>query len=318
MGPGAWVSAFDDLCRKRGHTGASTGVVPVVVIPVVGDEQIALVREDPSDMIRAAVAEEQVGASLLPGLNTLIRVTVGSSADPQDPPVASQVPSRVEDLVAGEEMHDMGWPTPILWIAPPHYSGDVEIPERGTACTVSWPTPAGIYQLNVTFEGRDLIGPTVRAWRLQVSGPSIRAQRRRYVRVLWTGPVALELPSAPIAPTEEPGAEAPEGDRGEDAGSSTEEPRSLSGAMVDLSEGGLRCLLPPPLLRTGQRVRITLPVAGQLVETGATLVWTKPRITPVGTFAEAGFSFDDPEEHGDFLRRVVFGEQLRTRRAGLI
>jgi hypothetical protein len=266
-------------------------------------------------MSRVVVAEEQVGASVLPGLNTLIRITVGSGSDPQDSPVASQVPSRVEDLVAGDEVQDLGWSSPILWIAPPHYSGDVEIPERGTACTISWPTPAGIYQLNVTFEGRDLVGPTVRAWRMQVSGPSMRAQRRRYVRVPWTGPVTLEVPAAP---TTEPGAESTQEDRDAAAGNTPEGPRNLSGAMVDLSEGGLRCLLPPPLLRIGQRVRVNLPVAGQLVETGATVVWTKPRTTPVGTFAEAGFSFDDIEVYGDFLRRVVYSEQLRARRAGLV
>jgi hypothetical protein len=263
-------------------------------------------------MTRAAVAEEQVGASVLPGLNTLIRITVGSSGDPQDPPVASQVPSRIEDVVAGDEVHDLGWSSPILWIAPPHYSGDVEIPERGTACTVSWPTPAGIYQLQAAFEGRDLVGPAVRAWRMRVTGPAMRAQRRRYVRVTWTGPVTVILPATPIERT----TDSEEGGSGRIPDEAVES-RGLAGAMVDLSEGGLRCLLPPPLLRSGQRVRVNLPVAGQLVDTAATVVWTKPRITPVGTFADSGFSFDDPEEHGDFLRRVVFSEQLRARRAGL-
>jgi hypothetical protein len=274
-----------------------------------------IIREELSVMSRAAVAEEQVQASVLPGLNTLIRVTVGSSSDPQSPPVASQVPSRIEDVITGDEVQDLGWDTPILWIAPPHYSGNVEIPEHGTACLLCWPTPAGIFQLSVTFEGRDLVGPAVRAWRMKVSGPSMRAQRRRFVRVPWTGPVTLELPVGPD--TSSTGSGSGTRDEGREEDAEEADSRSLAGAMVDLSEGGLRCLLPPPLLRVGQRVGVSLPVAGQLVETGASLVWTKPRITPVGTFAEAGFSFDDPEEHGDFLRRVVYGEQLRARRAGL-
>lgn len=296
-------------------------------------------------MPRAAVAEEYVRASVLPGVNTLVRITVGSGSDPDAPALATEVPSRVEDLVTGVEAHDLGWPADIVWVACPRYGGDVEIPERGTACRLSWPTPVGLYELPTSFEGRDMVGPAVRAWRLRVRGPAVRAQRRRYVRVPWTGAVTIELPG-PVAPPEPgtPGTDRPDGAQPSPTGSAVptggartgESPtegsgapgtggaapgatgRVLAGTMVDLGEGGIRCLLPPPPLSVGQSVRVVLPVAGQVLTPRARVVWTRACTTPVSTFAETGFAFDDPEEHGDLLRRVLFGEQLRARRAGLI
>jgi hypothetical protein len=269
-------------------------------------------------MFRAAVAEERLRASVLPGVNTLVRVTVGTSPDPAGPTIASDLPSRVEDLISGAEAREVGWQADMIWVAVPHYGGDVEVPERGTACRLTWPTPVGLYELPVAFHGRDQVGPAVRAWRLRVTGSATRAQRRRYVRVPWTGAVTIEVPvavaPAPVPPAPVDGAGGPVGPDEAGEGPTV---RALAGAMVDLSEGGLRCLLPPPVLPAGQRVRVVLPVAGQVLTPPAQVVWTRPSITPVGTFAETGICFDDPEAHGDLLRRVVFSEQLRARRAGL-
>jgi hypothetical protein len=318
-------------------------------------------------MFRAAVADEHLAASVLPGVNTLVRISVGAGPEPDGPLIANDVPSRVEDLVAGAEARELGWPGDVLWVAAPHYGGDVEIPERGTSCHVSWPTPVGMFALPASFEGRDLVGPTVRAWRLRVRGPAARVQRRRYVRVPWTGAVTVQVLDGAGAPDRGDGrgghdardghdvrgdhdartghdARADRADRadraghddragravpdGRDGGAVPDEPegtgdgvpagaRALAGTMVDLSEGGIRCMLPPPQLPAGQRIVVVFPVAGRILHCRARVVWTRACTTPVGTFAETGVAFDDPEEHGDLLRPVVFAEQRRARRAGL-
>ncbi len=271
-------------------------------------------------MFRAA-AEERVRGGVLPGVNTLVRITLSSSGDPDSPVVAREVASRVEDVLAGPAARAAGHARDLVWVALPRYDGDVEVPERGAACRVSWPTPVGLFELPTDFDGRERVGPVVRAWRLRVRGPALRAQRRRYVRVPWTGPVTVELPGSVSAP--EPGgcnvppAQLPpeSGDPPEDGEAAA--PRALAGTMVDLSEGGIRCLLPPPALAAGTRIRVVLAVAGQVLAPAAEVVWTRAATTGIGSFAETGVSFENPEEHGDLLRRVVFTEQLRTRRAGL-
>ncbi len=264
-------------------------------------------------MFRAATSVQRAPVPVLPGVNTLVKLTVGRSDDPSGPVLVADVPSRVEDLGSDRLIGPIRW-ADLLWVALPRYDGDVEVPESGTACRVSWPTPVGLYELPTAFEGRERVGPAVRAWRLRVTGPALRVQRRRYVRVAWTGPVTIELPGAVSAPA--PGSppsldpDVPEpGDVGD---------RRLAGAMVDLSEGGLRCLLPRPVLPPGTDITVALAVAGRLVRASGQVVWSRPTTTPVGGFAETGIAFDDPDEHGDLLRRAVFSAQVQARRAGLL
>ncbi len=236
---------------------------------------------------------ERVKGDALPDVNTLVRVTIGSSPDPEDPPVARDVPSRVEDVAAGRPGTKRPMPT-IIYIAVPSYSGDIHVPVEGTACDLAWLTPIGVFELPTAFHGREKVGPVVRAWRLAVTGGAVRAQRRRFVRAAWSGPVRIEGVT----------------------GDETVE-LALAGQGIDLSEGGVRCLLPPPQLLIGHDVRVVLTHPQQEMALPARVVRAEPTTTPAGRMIVTSLAFNDPDAYGDALRRLVFTQQLRARRAGL-
>lgn len=300
-------------------------------------------------MARAA-ARPRSGAAVLPPVNTLVRLTIGRGADVEDDPVAANVPSRIEDVVEAEPVGKgfgrgggKGSATHVF-VALPHYRGDVDVPRPGTACIVTWVTSDGLYDLPAGFVERVSVGPVVYAWRLEVTGTAQRAQRRRYVRVAWTRPVVVDvIPVARIqtdprdaaaggsdgagaaGPTGDgaagPGGEAAAGSEGEAAAEEalSSNGGTLHGTTLDLSEGGIRCLLPPPPLRIGQPVRAQLEVAGERLVLDGTVVRAEVRGPAPGAErqCEIGIAFTEPDEHGDLLRRVVFGEQLRSRRSGI-
>jgi hypothetical protein len=256
----------------------------------------------------------------LPGVNTLVRLTIGSGPDPRADPVASDVPSRIEDLVPADPA--VRGSSPELFVAVPHYRGDVSVPRAGTACTVIWVTPQGVYELPTGFVERVVVGPVVWAWRLAVTGPAQRAQRRHYVRVSWTEPIVVDV--APAAPDREDdevdGGDAPAAQEVEDDGPGEAPTAGLVHVTtLDLSEGGVRCMLPPPPLRNGQRVRVRLEVDGTALQLDGTVVRVRvgSRTPGAAPECETGIAFSEPDEYGDLLRRVVFSEQLRSRRAGV-
>jgi hypothetical protein len=243
--------------------------------------------------------------NVLPNVNTLVKLQItvrtpdGSTLHPH------HLPSRVEDL---EQRWPEGDPITLrstlltrLYVAAPHYPGDLEDPPLGSPCQVTWVTDLGLCELAARFEGRHRVGPRVRAWQLLVTGTTIRRQRRRYFRVPWIGPVTVEL-------------------RGRGRG----EPRNpvdglqvLTGSSIDLSEGGLRVGLPAPGLPDGLRIRVLLPVRDQILVIPATTVWHRPCPIHASKLVEVGVSFDEVEAQGDLLRQVVLDEQLRARRLGL-
>jgi hypothetical protein len=287
-----------------------------------------------------AAARPRSGAAVLPAVNTLVRLTIGrcagsdsgpdagSDSGPDAGPVAANVPSRIEDVIepapAGKGFGRGGGTVPTqVFVALPHYRGDVDVPRPGTACTVTWVSSDGLYDLPTGFVERVSVGPVVYAWRLDVTGAARRAQRRRYVRASWTRPVVVDV--IPVARLHQDGSAV----GGED-GSVAEELSCAGGTVhgitLDLSEGGIRCLLPPPPLRTGQPVRAHLEVEGERLALEGTVVRVAGRAgregregrgdtRGAGPQNEIGIAFTEPDEHGDLLRRVVFGEQLRSRRS---
>ncbi len=265
-------------------------------------------------MVRSA-ARRRPPELVLPEVNSLIRLTVGSSPDPDDTPVAANLPSRVEDVVRADP-RSRGSVTEVF-VAVPSYAGDVDVPRPRTACSVSWVTRQGVYELPCAFVDRVSVGPVVRAWRLAVTAPARRAQRRRFVRVPWTARIEVEV--VPVAPgMGVAGASEVDGDGGP-AAVYAEGPCVLHANALDLSEGGLRCLLAPPPLRDGQPVRVQLDVEGQrLVLDGTVIRVRSGRRAPGGPVeCETGIAFTEPDEFGDLLRRAVFTEQLRSRRSGV-
>ncbi|HET9657694.1 MAG TPA: PilZ domain-containing protein [Kineosporiaceae bacterium] len=246
---------------------------------------------------------------VLPGVNTLVKLqlTVPDGSGPRP----LHLSSRVEDV-------DQSWPEgdPLtlrstlqtrLYVAAPHYPGDLEEPAPGSPCQVTWPTPVGLCELPTRYEGRVRVGPAVRAWRLAVTAPATRAQRRRYFRVPWISPVTLEIRGP--AGAEVDGLEDGDGPPGR--------LQVFTGTTVDLSEGGLRVGLPTPGLPDGTPIRALLPIRDQILVIPATTVWHRTAPVRASRLVEVGVSFDDVELYGDLLRQVVVDEQLRARRLGL-
>lgn len=131
-------------------------------------------------------------------------------------------------------------------------------------------------------------------WALQVTGPPRRVQRRQFVRV----EVKLATTIAMF---------------------SSGQPQQWEGTIVDLGEGGVRCVVdaePPP---PGSRIAIIFSADDSSVLECAGVVVRHLTADPEGSGETAlAVRFDDPEEHGDAIRRMVFAEQLRVRqlRAG--
>jgi hypothetical protein len=269
---------------------------------------------------------------VLPGVNTLVKIALpaparyGTLTRPAAASTTSapsvlgtalapamsdllELASRVEDIEPAAQRR--GGRRSTLYVAAPRYPGDREGPEPSSRCRVIWPSPAGIYALPTRFEGRALVGPRVRAWRLAVDGPVERVQRRRYFRVPWVGPVTLEvMPGEELQPAGSwPGLTAIVPGEGLQV---------LTGTTVDLSEGGLRVTLPAPGLPDRTAIRVLLPVRDEVLVLPATTVWSRPAPRPAVRLTETGISFDDVERYGDVLRREVVEAQLRARRVGLV
>jgi hypothetical protein len=89
---------------------------------------------------------------------------------------------------------------------------------------------------------------------------------------------------------------------------------AFSGVLLDLCEGGTRCLPrgDPPSVGTHVLVEFE-GEKKQLLQCPGIIV----RHVPAGkrAFSQTALAirFDDPEKHGDSVRRMVFAQQLRIR-----
>lgn len=283
-------------------------------------------------------------AEVLPGVNTLVKISImppATAVATVATTVATAVATTVTTTLAAGTTTGSGFlelPTRVedvdhagpsagrrarVYVAAPHYPGDLEGPEPGCACRVIWATARGLCLLPTRYTGHIVVGSAVRAWRLTVDGPVARVQRRRYFRVPWIGPVTLEV-TRETGPDAGPDAGSPDaGSPGADtSGNEVALPEEglqvLTGVTVDLSEGGLLVTLPEPGLPDRTAIRVLLPVHDQVLVLPATTVWSRPAPPPAAGLVQTGISFDDVEDHGDLLRRVVVDVQLRARRIGLV
>ena len=125
----------------------------------------------------------------------------------------------------------------------------------------------------------------LRLWWMAVTGDAVRIQRREYFRC----PIALPVTVTP----------------------------GLSGRTTDLGEGGLRCLLVGDPLVAASAVRADLTLAdGSTLAVAGSVLRSDPAVR-APDHADTVVRFDDPELHGDDVRRVIFAEQMRLRRLGL-
>lgn len=260
----------------------------------------------------------------LPAVNSLLRVLLGAQregavldavarvAQGQEPDVQGRVdagladlPTRVEDVVPaqrrGERTH--------VVIAAPRYVGDVERPPDGAACALVWATQRGVIELPTEFVRTELLPQGIRVWHLAVAGQAVRLQRRAFVRV----PLSVPLVVRTFRLDGDPGG-SPAG-REDDSGAEPALPEVVDGRTSDLSEGGLRCLLPAPPLPSDLPIEVAFAVEGDEYRLRAAVVRAMPGKPGTGLF-ETAIRFVDTFR-GDDLRKVVFAEQLRLRRSGL-
>ncbi|NLT54016.1 MAG: PilZ domain-containing protein [Actinomycetales bacterium] len=276
----------------------------------------------------------------LPPVNTLLRMSIGTRVAADDEDRMPEVSTRVENVVPGPDGNPVGAE---LLVAAPRFAGDLDVPLPTTPCEVTWLTARGIHELPTGFvrvEAED----GLRMWRLRVTGPAYRVQRRRYFRVTCAFPVTLrvtERPGDTDTPADDetrPGDRPLSPSRPNRAGAQNlsawqraggivarqdqekeAEPEEvpLIGHTVDLSEGGARCAIKGPLLEAGTKVALSLMLGEERVE--ATAVVLRAIENASGTASapdlyELAVSFENPDEYGDKLRRIVFAEQIRARR----
>jgi len=154
-----------------------------------------------------------------------------------------------------------------------------------------WTTPTG--QMEMPVHLSDIDEPQ---WILTSAGPARRVQRRQFARTA----IHLAADVVAVGP-----------DRGQ---------AHWSGLIIDLSEGGVRVLVPGVPPPPGARIVVTFPIteAGELLDCPGVV------IRHVGTTGGGeeertalAVRFEDPEEHGDTIRKMVFAEQLRLRQTRL-
>ena len=245
----------------------------------------------------------------VPDVNDLIRVSLANPGDPNDGPEVD-VSSRIEDLVRNRKT---GKVTTYM-IAVPRFSGDVVLPAPRSPCSLNWHTPRGLFMLPTAFEKQETTGYGSRIWRLGVTGPPRRDQRRRYVRVPWSLPVELEIRRDldTLPPDRRQLVEHNLGAEG-----LTGMPERLISRALNVSEGGLLCMTSGPVLPTYLPLIARFSLGAAAFSIPAAVVWSLVRDPKAELGVENAVAFDDPAEQGDTLRPLLFEAQLKARRAGL-
>lgn len=211
---------------------------------------------------------------------------------PQEPAGSAQ-PGRLPPLGAlvraALPTHDVGLRSQIqdvvddeLVIAAPVEADDVAPLQAGETLTLSWTNDRGLHRLRVVL--RERIDDPPR-WRVEIASPVAREQRRDSYRVPVMGTVGLWLPD-----------------------------RWWTARLVDVSEGGLRCLLPGDLVvPEGTACEVSLDV----VRPGLRLPGEVLRVREgVDAMLDLGIRLTDVAPPvADELRRYVFDVQLAQRQA---
>ncbi len=252
----------------------------------------------------------------LPAVNTLLRLLLGPGgsnalvdavtrvalgqapdADGRVDDGMADLPTRVEDVIPAQRR---GRPARVV-IAAPRYVGDLEQPPSGAPCALVWATQRGVIELPTAYLDAHTLDQGLRVWALEVTGDAVRIQRRSFVRV----PISVSV--TVVAPA------------GAEDTAPIDVPVTLQGRTLDLSEGGVRCLLPTDI-PADLPVNVVFAVDGEEFRLQARVVRSAPARSPrTGDplTHETAIRFVDHASRADDLRRVVFAEQLRLRRSEL-
>lgn len=183
--------------------------------------------------------------------------------------------SRVEN-VAGQT----------LTIAAPMGRGDLELPDPGSELAVFWVSSSGRFVMPVRLDGR--YREPVPHWIVTSIGEPARKSRRRFVRGVYNGTVEIQI----VANDDRHG--------------------QAVGTVVDISEGGLRCTTPPFDLLPGDRVCVTVDLAGQRVNLSGSVLTVRGTETPKGL--DVVIVYEPPESAAQVIRRYVFQWEIAERR----
>jgi hypothetical protein len=157
--------------------------------------------------------------------------------------------------------------------------------ERDREHTLVWGDPQGQMEVPVMLGATNIEG----TWLLEVSGPALLVQRRRFYR--------LDLQGA--AWISRRGTHGPLG-------------APVDGQVVDVSEGGVQIACPVDVdFGLLSPVHIAVDVPGATFSADGVVV----RRETLGSAVTLSVRFDDPEAHGDEVRKAIFAEQLRRRRS---
>jgi hypothetical protein len=227
-----------------------------------------------------AAAPAPIAGTPDPDTKVRLRVTVGMSAGP-DEDLICELPSQVVSVTqptSADSRAEITIASVDLSFLPAPLDAAVEQ-------ALIWGTQGGQMEMPVLIP--DIDGPF---WSLIITGPPRRVQRRQFVRV----EVRLAATVAMVA--------------GDD-----DQPQQWVGTIVDLGEGGVRCLVQADPPAPGSRIGISFSADdSSVLDCSGVVVRHLPWGNDESTTALA-VRFDDPEEHGDAIRRMVFAEQLRLR-----
>ncbi len=126
--------------------------------------------------------------------------------------------------------------------------------------------------------------------RVRLSGSIEVVQRRQAMRAIGAGPVAVTPIDRRLAPVR-------------------------SGSLLDIAEEGLRCRLTGGPLLEGQPVAVNVGLGDDLLELQGTVVGETPAAHGSG---DVVIAFSAGETDKACIRRFVYLQQVRLRRAGLI
>jgi len=160
--------------------------------------------------------------------------------------------------------------------------------DPGAELLVSWAASNGIAVLPVQLIAEHTES-SVATWSLAPTRDGWIEQRRRYVRVPASGPLALRL-------------------RG--GGHAVE---ALAGTLVDMSEGALRCVVDVALAEAleSDLVQAGFRFGDQEFDIPGRIVFRRSGSQPTHV-VQLVVLFDEPVREADQLRRQIFAQQLRS------
>ncbi|MGN6089024.1 MAG: PilZ domain-containing protein [Actinomycetales bacterium] len=231
--------------------------------------------------------------------NALVRLVV----DDSEP---AGVPTRVDHVAADRT----------VVVAAPAFGGDLFV-TTGRPVTIVWADVRGMYELPSVLT--EVVHARVPLWHLTPRGEPQLLQRRRFVRVRCQERLLVQPRPAGVGGGGSVGASvgAPVG--AVTAGGEPEpaeagaEPTVLTGVAVDLSEGGVRTLLPATEspLQPGASVTVELSLGARTVVPSGTVLRC---MTGEKGQLEVVIRFDDPVDGEEHIRRWVMQQQLLERR----